>query len=207
MNTLQALVADDDAVTRTVVSRPLEQWGFQVTAVADGAAAWRYLERAEGPTLAVLDWMMPHLSGPDVCRQLRAMRPTSNIYAMLLTSLEGRRDMVAGLEAGADDYIVKPCELDELRARVQVGRRMLRLQQRLAEQVTELQAALVNVKRLHGLLPICSYCKRIRGDNQYWQQVEAYIAEHTDAQFSHGICPPCFDNITRQLDSASVRSQ
>ena len=74
--------------------------------------------------------------------------------------------MVAGLDSGADDYVVKPCEIDELRARVQVGRRVLELQQRLTERVSELQAALASVKRLHGLLPICSYCKRIRGDNQ-----------------------------------------
>ena len=119
---------------------------------------------------------------------------------MLLTALESREDIVAGLDAGADDYIVKPCDPDELRARVQVGVRVLSLQERLAERVAALEDALSKVKRLQGLLPICSYCKRIRGDDQYWQQVDAYLAEHTEAQFSHGICPPCYEKVQQEID-------
>ena len=80
---------------------------------------------------------------------------------------------------------------------------MLALQQKLAERVDELQTALTNVKQLRGLLPICSYCKRIRGDDQYWQQVEGYVAEHSDAQFSHGICPPCYKTVSAELDAAA----
>jgi DNA-binding response OmpR family regulator len=196
---MRALVADDDPVTREIVSRPLARWGFDVSVVADGDAAWRCLQTAEGPIVAILDWMMPHMDGPQICRQVRAERPQANIYLMLLTSLESRRDLVAGLDAGADDYLVKPCDQEELRARVQVGRRMLTLQERLADRVVELQEALASVKQLHGLLPICSYCKRIRGDDQYWQQVEAYISERSGVQFSHGICPTCFETVTKEL--------
>jgi phosphoserine phosphatase RsbU/P len=197
---IRALIADDDPVAREIVSRTLGRLNFQVTAVSDGRQALSFLEAAAGPTLAILDWMMPEFDGTEVIRRVRARRPVANLYLMLLTALETRKDIVAGLDAGAHDYLVKPCDPDELRARVQVGVRVLTLQDRLAERVTELELALSRVKRLHGLLPICSYCKRIRGDDQYWRQVDAYLAEHTDAQFSHGICPPCFEKAKQELD-------
>jgi len=142
---------------------------------------------------------MPEMDGVDVCRQVRRNLPLANAYLMLLTSLESRTHVVAGLEAGANDYLTKPFDAEELRARFNVGVRVLTLQERLAERVTELQAALSNVKQLHGLLPICSYCKRIRGDDQYWQQVESYIADRSEAQFSHGICPSCFVDLEKQI--------
>jgi CheY-like chemotaxis protein len=184
------------------LSRTLARWNYSVTAVNDGAEAWRVLqEGAAEPTLAILDRMMPNMDGAEVCRRVRAELPLANMYLILLTSLDERRDVVAGLEAGADDYVVKPFDPDELRARVQVGVRVLSLQERLADRVAELQAALSNVKQLQGLLPICSYCKRIRGDDQYWTQVESYIAEHSGAQFSHGICPACYATLEQQLES------
>ena len=136
---------------------------------------------------------------------MRRELPLANMYLMLLTARESRGDLVAGLDAGADDYITKPFDAEELRARVQVGVRVLTLQKSLAERVEELQAALSNVKQLRGLLPICSYCKRIRGDDQYWQQLEGYIAEHSDAQFSHGICPTCYAAVSAELDHGSQR--
>jgi sigma-B regulation protein RsbU (phosphoserine phosphatase) len=198
---IRALIADDDRVAREIVSRTLSRWRFEVTSVADGEEAWRCLQHAEHPTLAILDWMMPGMNGPDICRRVRADRPLANMYLVLLTSLESRKDIVAGLDAGADDYIIKPFDPDELRARVQVGIRVLTLQERLADRVAELEEALSRVKRLQGLLPICSYCKRIRGDDQYWQSVDAYIAEHSDAEFSHGICPPCFEKAEKEIES------
>jgi DNA-binding response OmpR family regulator len=198
---MRALIAEDDRVAAQILSRTLTRWEFDVTVTADGDEAWRCLQSAHGPTLAILDWMMPKMDGAEVCRRVRRDLPLANMYLILLTSLESRRDIVAGLEAGADDYVVKPFDPEELRARVQVGVRVLTLQERLAERVAELQAALSNVKQLHGLLPICSYCKRIRGDDQYWQQVESYIAERSEAQFSHGICPSCYLELEKQIDS------
>jgi len=197
---MRALVADDDRVTAEILSRTLVRWEFEVTTVDNGAAAWAYLRAAVLPTLAVLDWMMPEMDGPEVCRRVRTELPLANMYLMLLTARESRGDLVTGLDAGADDYLTKPFDPEELRARVQVGVRVLTLQKSLAERVEELQAALSNVKQLRGLLPICSYCKRIRGDDQYWQQLEGYIAEHSDAQFSHGICPTCYAAVSAELD-------
>jgi phosphoserine phosphatase RsbU/P len=198
---MRALIADDDRIAAEMLFRTLARWNFEVTSVADGDAAWTHLSQATAPTLAILDWMMPHLDGTEVCRRVRKDLPFANMYLILLTSLESRKDIVAGLDAGADDYVVKPFDPEELRARVNVGVRVLSLQERLAERVTELQAALSNVKVLHGLLPICAYCKRIRGDDQYWQQVESYIADRSDAQFSHGICPNCYSDLERQIEA------
>jgi sigma-B regulation protein RsbU (phosphoserine phosphatase) len=200
---MQILIAEDDRVTGEILARTLQRWNRPTTVVGNGGKAWEFLRTADVPTLAILDWMMPDIDGPDVCRRVRSELPLANMYLLLVTARESRGDVVAGLEAGADDYIIKPFDPDELRARVAVGERVLGLQQKLAERVAELQDALSNVKQLSGLLPICSYCKRIRGDDQYWQQVEGYISEHSQAQFSHGICPTCYSNLAAELDAIS----
>jgi phosphoserine phosphatase RsbU/P len=200
---MQVLIAEDDRITGEILARTLKRWNYESTIVGDGEQAWERLRDATEPTLAILDWMMPKMDGPDVCRRVRADLSLANMYLLLVTARESRADVVAGLDAGADDYIIKPFDPEELRARVAVGIRVLALQQKLAERVEELQTALSNVKQLRGLLPICSYCKRIRGDDQYWQQVEGYVAEHSDAEFSHGICPTCYATVSAELDEIS----
>ena len=200
---MHVLIAEDDRVTGEILARTLERWNYSTTLVTDGAEAWHRLSGATEATLAILDWMMPKMDGPDVCRRVRQELPLANMYLLLVTARESRGDVVAGLDAGADDYIIKPFDPEELRARVAVGARVLGLQQKLAERVEQLQTALSNVKQLRGLLPICSYCKRIRGDDQYWQQVEGYVAQHSEAQFSHGICPECFEKVSAEIDDLS----
>ena len=202
---MNVLVADDDRIAASLLAQTLTRWQFDVTVVADGGAAWRHLAGAPAPTLAVLDRMMPGLDGAEVCRRVRQDMPNANMYLVLLTSLGGGGDVVSGLDAGADDYVTKPFDIEELRARINVGVRVIRLQDKLNQRVAELQAALANVKQLHGLLPICSYCKRIRGDDQYWQQVESYIAARSDAQFSHGICPPCYEKLEAEIEEQRKR--
>jgi response regulator RpfG family c-di-GMP phosphodiesterase len=117
---------------------------------------------------------------------------------MLLTSRTRMQDVVAGLKAGADDYLTKPVDREELEARLSVASRVVQLQQRLADRVVELEEALSRVRQLQGLLPICAYCKRIRDDQNYWNQVETYIAEHLDVRFSHGICPSCLETVLKE---------
>jgi sigma-B regulation protein RsbU (phosphoserine phosphatase) len=200
---MKVLIAEDDRVTGELLDRTLRRWHYDTILVSDGHEAWTHLRQTTAPTLAILDWMMPGMDGPDICRRVRAELPLANMYLMLVTAREARRDLIAGLDAGADDYIVKPFDADELRARIAVGVRLIALQEKLAERVEELQAALSSVKQLRGLLPICSYCKRIRGDDSYWQQVEGYISAHSNAQFSHGICPTCYAAISAELDEMS----
>jgi sigma-B regulation protein RsbU (phosphoserine phosphatase) len=197
---MRVLIADDDRIGTTILSRALAQWQFDVSVVHDGETAWTTIQR-ESPQLAIVDWMMPALDGPGLCRRIRETAATAHMYVILLTSRDSRADLVAGLGAGADDYLVKPFDPGELRARVQVGVRVLGLQERLAERVAELEVAISTVKRLQGLIPICSYCKRIRSDSDDWEQLESYISEHSEAQFSHGICPQCFDVASKDFAS------
>ena len=115
---MRALVADDDRVTAEILSRTLKRWEFDVTVVGNGAAAWDHLRAATVPTLAILDWMMPGMDGPEVCRRVREELPLANMYLLLVTARESRGDVVAGLDAGADDYVIKPFALRELLARL-----------------------------------------------------------------------------------------
>jgi CheY-like chemotaxis protein len=113
----------------------------------------------------------------------------------MLTAKNEKEDVVAGLCAGADDYITKPFNRQELHARIKVGIRIADLQKSVADRVVELELALSRVKQLQGLLPICSYCKKVRDDQNYWQQVDSYISKHSEVAFSHGICPDCYDHL------------
>src|SRR5262249_54999320 len=160
---MHVLIAEDDRVTGEILARTLRRWDYETTLVTNGREAWQFLSTATAPTVAILGWMIADAAGPDICRRVCAAPPDADMYLLLVTARDARGDMVAGLDAGADDYVIKPFDPEELRARVGVGVRMLGLQQKLAERVAELQAALSNVKQLSGLLPICSYCKRIRG--------------------------------------------
>ncbi len=189
---MRALIADDDRVTATILASVLKRWGFEVTLAYDGQAAWERF-REEHPPFVVLDWMMPEIDGPELCRRIRLDPVNAHAYVILLTSRDSSADRVAGLDAGADDYVTKPFDREELRARVHVGARVARMQAELADRVVQLEQALANVKQLEGLIPICSYCKRIRSDQDSWEQMESYVTAHSSATFSHGVCPSCFD--------------
>jgi DNA-binding response OmpR family regulator len=205
---MKILVAEDQAVSRHILTANLRKWGFDVTAVEDGTLAWNTLQGHDAPQLAILDWLMPGMDGIEICRQIRQRPQARPTYLILLTARKGQEDKIHGLQSGADDYITKPFNREELHARVQVGFRVLELQVALAERVRELEEALSKVKTLQGLLPICSYCKKIRNDRNYWQQVEGYICDHSEAQFSHGICPECYVRFVQpELDRLNLRTE
>lgn len=195
------LIADDDAGMRFLLENLLVRWGYTVVSVSNGRAAEAALDEDEDIALLVLDWVMPEVDGVELCRRVRSSSRTRPQYVILLTGRNSRQDLITGLDAGADDYLVKPFNPDELSARLRVGLRVVELQRELARRVTELETALGQVKQLRGLLPICSYCKRIRDDKEYWHDVESYLRAHADANFSHGICPNCFESIVQpELD-------
>ena len=196
---MRILIAEDDRATARLLAGLLESWGYDVVAASDGPAALKHFESENTPQLVLLDWMLPGAEGPEVCRKIRELPGGPAIYIILLTSRSARTDVVAGLEAGADEYLVKPIDPDELHARLNAGARIVDLQQRLADQVSELENALANVRTLSGLLPICAYCKSIRDDSNYWHRVEEFVGKHSDAKFSHGICPKCLPKVMHDM--------
>jgi two-component system cell cycle response regulator len=130
---MKILIADDDAMSRHLLMKTLEREGYEVIAVNDGQAALQQLCFADGPRLALLDWMMPELNGPEVCTELRKQQNRPYVHIVLVTSKREKQDIVAGLEAGADDYLTKPWDPAELTARLRVGQRILLLEDRLVE--------------------------------------------------------------------------
>ena len=197
---MKILIAEDDAVSRRLLEAALHKWGHTVAITTNGADAWELLQQPDAPSLLVLDWLMPGMDGVDVCRRARTHPALASSYIILLTSRHTKDDLIAGLEAGADDYLVKPFDHGELRARLRVGMRVLQLQAALAERVRDLEEAIASVNTLQGLLPICSYCKKIRDDGNYWHRVENYIANRAGVRFSHGICPDCSDKLKSDLE-------
>jgi diguanylate cyclase (GGDEF)-like protein len=138
---MRVLIADDDSGTRLVLASALKALGMEISVAADGIAAWEALKEGSGPSLALVDWEMPGIDGLELCHRIRGHQPPMQMYLILLTGRDSREDVIAGLNAGADDYIIKPFDPEELRARVQVGMRVVTLQNRLAARISELQEA------------------------------------------------------------------
>jgi sigma-B regulation protein RsbU (phosphoserine phosphatase) len=174
---VHVLIAEDEAVTRLTLSAAVKGMGHEVTVSSDGAEAWSDLQLMHIPVV-ISDWQMPGTDGPELCRRIRARQDPRYTYFILVTSTGGKERYLEGMEAGADDFITKPVDLEELRARLKVAERILGLRQ--------------HVQQLEGLLPICQYCKRIRGGDESWESIERYVENRSEAQFSHGICPDCY---------------
>ncbi len=144
----QILIAEDDRVSRELLALRLDQWGFRVIVTRDGASALEELRKADAPPIAILDWMMPELSGIDICRRMREANKL--IYIILLTARDRKEDIVEGLQAGADDYLIKPFHKDELHARIQVGVRIIALQRALSLKIEKLEDARAEIRALRA---------------------------------------------------------
>jgi phosphoserine phosphatase RsbU/P len=183
---ISVLVVDDDPVTRAKLRALLAGSGYEVSVAADGREAWEMLQSLRIPVV-ISDWYMPEVDGPELCRKVRARSEGPYVYFILITSRGGKQGYLTGMAAGADDFITKPVDPDELKARLTVADRILGLR--------------LELQRLEGLLPICAHCKRILGESGRWESVEAHIEERSEAKFSHGICPPCYTTIVQpQID-------
>ena len=173
---MKILIADDDPVSSLVLKTRLEKMGHEVAAAADGREAWfSYLN--DKPRIIITDWMMPVIDGLTLCKKIRADGRSHYTYLIVLTALSGKENYLEGMEAGADDFMTKPVESDSLAARLKVAERVLALQ--------------TEVTQLEGLLPICAYCKKIRDQDNIWQQLERYVGQKTETSFSHTLCPDC----------------
>lgn len=198
---MKLLIAEDNLTLQLMLKAAFTELGYDPVVTGDGRTALEILLKPDAPKLAILDWMMPGMDGVEVCRKVREAKFYEPTYIIILTYRDETEDIIKGLKAGANDYIIKPYNAEELQVRVGVGRRVVELQTILTGRIKELQAAQAHIKTLQGILPICTYCKKIRDDKQYWQQVESYVEKHSQAQFSHAICPDCYQkHVQPQLD-------
>lgn len=165
----RVLCVDDEPLNLQVLGPLLQHNGFRVSLALDGAKALE-LARQSPPDLVLLDISMPGLDGLAVCRALRADLRTAGVPVIFLTARTASADIVAGFEAGAVDYVTKPFHAPELIARVSVH---------------------TQLRRLRGLLTVCCHCHRIRNEKADWERLESYVGRHSDASFSHGLCPTC----------------
>jgi len=186
------LIVDDVKENLKVLGTILRGKGYKILAANDGHKALETIEKIL-PDLILLDIMMPNLNGIEVCKQLKASPRTKDIPVIFLTAKTDSADVVKGLEAGALDYISKPFNHSELLARVNTHLELKKAHDREKELVKELTEALSKVRQLRGLLPICAKCKKIRDDKGYWRRVEEYVSDHSEAQFSHSLCPTCVE--------------
>ncbi len=178
---MKVLIAEDDPASRFVLATGLRRSGHEVLIGCDGKEAWELFQK-EQPRLVVTDWMMPHMSGLDLCRKIRETGVDQYTYIIVLTALTGRANYLEGMQAGADDFLTKPVDVEALQARLRAGERVVNLQ--------------ATVSHLEGLLPICVYCKKIRDGQQQWQHLEQYVTQRTETLFSPTLCPVCAEQLT-----------
>lgn len=183
---MRILIAEDDAVSRRVLETALARLGHEMVLAENGREAWDCFVKTD-IRMVISDWMMPAMDGLELTRRIRGRERGAYTYVILITALTGKANYLQGMSAGADDFVSKPIDVEELAARLRVAERILALEGR--------------VKSLEGLLPICAYCKDIRDEEDNWLRLETYIQQRSAAEFTHGICPRCIEKLkaTKQI--------
>lgn len=180
---MKTLIAEDDAVAQRILRLTLEKFGHEVIVANDGQEAWETLICRSVPVV-VSDWMMPRLDGLELCKKIRTRRRQKEYtYFIMVTALTSREHYLQAMEVGVDDFLTKPLRQDELMLRFRVAERILGFMNQLRD--------------LKRLLPICTYCKKVRDDKDYWHQIETYMSQYTSTDFSHGICPECYEKVVK----------
>lgn len=183
---MRILVVEDDFDVREMLQTLLRCDGHDVVAARNGEEGWSAFQKGSF-SVVISDWIMPDMDGLELSRRIRAAESSRYSYILLLTALQGKKNYLTAMNAGIDDFMLKPYDADELRARLIVAARIVGLQD--------------HVKRLEGVLPTCMYCKKIRDERSRWVNIEQYISQRTEALFSHSVCPPCYESIVKpELD-------
>ncbi len=193
----KVLVVEDDPFFQRVLQKRLTIDGYQVITANDGREGMKAIVTHE-PDLVISDWMMPEVDGLELCQSVKTGLREAAPYFILLTAKGEINDRLLGLETGADDYLVKPCDQGELMARVRAGLRIVLLAQELRRTVAdlrqanaELETSRAEINRLSDMLPICSFCKKVRTADGEWHEIDHYLQSRDQPDFSHGICPDC----------------
>ncbi len=196
-NQVKVLVVEDDAMFQRVLHKRLSAEGYQVFTAGDGREGMKSIVTVE-PDLVISDWMMPYVDGLELCQSVKTGLREDAPYFILLTAKGEISDRLLGLETGADDYLVKPCDYGELMARVRAGLRNVLLQRELRDSAAALRAAQAQLDEtraeLHRLaqqLPLCPFCKRIHAPEGGWEELDRYLDERSLVNFSPGLCPEC----------------
>jgi CheY-like chemotaxis protein len=182
---MKILIAEDDPVAARILQLTLEYFGHEVVVSTNGAEAWQHFDR-EPFRIIVSDWMMPDMDGLELCQRVRSRPKTDYTYFVLLTANHpARENLRKAMDAGVDDFLAKPLDREAIWMRLRVAERILEY----TKQIMQLQE----------LIPICMFCKKVRDDGDYWEQLETYISAQTGSSFTHGICPDCYQDQMRKL--------
>jgi len=179
---MRILAVEDDTSSRKILVQALIRLGHEVIEAPHGEDALKILDDPDPPRVVVSDWTMPGIDGLELVRQIRSRLNVDYTYFILLTGRTADdNNQRESIEAGVDDFLTKPIDLTELWMRLRVAERILRFT--------------TQVRQLEAFLPICSYCKKVRDDQNYWQQIETYINARTGSEFSHSVCPDCYNRV------------